>query len=88
MRITVTRTGGFAGIMRRAELDSTGRPDAPRLEELARTALTEAAGARPVGVPDGFQYAIDVDGATVRCADPRLSEAQRELISTVLREGA
>ncbi|MFE6775741.1 protealysin inhibitor emfourin [Streptomyces sp. NPDC057702] len=88
MRITVTRTGGFAGITRRARLDSAGRPDADRLEELARAALSEGADARPTGVPDGFQYGIEVDGTTVYCADPRLSRAQRELITTVLREGA
>ncbi|GAA4677182.1 protealysin inhibitor emfourin [Streptomyces youssoufiensis] len=88
MRITVTRTGGFAGITRRAGLDSTGRADAPHLEELARAALADGAPERPVGVPDGFQYGIEVDGATVYCADPRLSSAQRELIRTVLREGA
>jgi hypothetical protein len=39
-------------------------------------------------VPDGFAYRITVDGTTVHCADPRLTEAQRELISRVLKEGA
>ncbi|MBB5933047.1 protealysin inhibitor emfourin [Streptomyces zagrosensis] len=88
MRITVTRTGGFAGIPRRAELDTAGRPDASHLELLARTTLAEGAPTRPMGVPDGFQYGIDVDGSTVYCADPRLSDVQRELITTVLKEGA
>ncbi|MFT2014830.1 protealysin inhibitor emfourin [Streptomyces sp. 796.1] len=88
MRITVTRTGGFAGITRRAELESAGRPDAARLEELARAALGEGSRSAPVGVADGFQYRIEVDGAPVYCADPKLTEGLRELIRTVLKEGA
>jgi hypothetical protein len=39
-------------------------------------------------VPDGFSYEITVDGKTVYCADPRLTEEQRKLISRVLKEGA
>jgi hypothetical protein len=42
----------------------------------------------PVGVPDGFNYEITVDGRTVYAADPRLTEEQRQLISRVLKEGA
>ncbi|GAA1896365.1 protealysin inhibitor emfourin [Streptantibioticus ferralitis] len=88
MRIAVTRTGGFAGITRRAELDTTGRPDAGRLHALAHEVLTASDSGTPVGVPDGFVYEITVDGRTVRCADPHLSGAQRKLIQQVLKEGA
>ncbi|WP_431044532.1 protealysin inhibitor emfourin [Streptomyces sp. P1-3] len=88
MRITVIRSGGFAGITRRAELDTTGRPDARHVEALAHQALETDQGASPRGVPDGFRYEITVDGRTAHCADPRLSEAQRELVRTVLKEGA
>jgi hypothetical protein len=42
----------------------------------------------PVGVPDGFVYQLTVDGRTVYCADPRLTDEQRRLISRVLKEGA
>ncbi|WP_431950036.1 protealysin inhibitor emfourin [Actinacidiphila sp. bgisy167] len=90
MRIQVIRSGGFAGIERRAVLDTAGRPDALRLEALAREVL--AAAGKPdepaAGVPDGFRYAITVDGRTVHCADPRLTEEQRELVRLVLKEGA
>lgn len=41
-----------------------------------------------MGVPDGFSYTITVDGKTVHCADPRLTDEQRGLISRVLKEGA
>ncbi|MFF4038731.1 protealysin inhibitor emfourin [Streptomyces sp. NPDC001816] len=88
MRIQVRRTGGFAGIERRAEVDTSGRPDAHEWRALAERALASGRGTRPAGVPDGFSYEITVDGRTVYAADPRLSEAERELISRVLKEGA
>ncbi|MFE9770766.1 protealysin inhibitor emfourin [Streptomyces sp. NPDC005931] len=88
MRIQVTRTGGFAGIERRAEVETAGRADAPEWHSLAERALAAGRGTPPVGVPDGFSYRITVDGRTVYCADPRLTDDQRELISKVLKEGA
>ncbi|MFI8236215.1 protealysin inhibitor emfourin [Streptomyces sp. NPDC085866] len=88
MRIQVRRTGGFAGIERRAEVDTSGRPDAHEWHALAERALASGRGTRPAGVPDGFSYEITVDGRTVYAADPRLTEAERELISRVLKEGA
>ena len=88
MRIEVKRTGGFAGISRRAELDTSGRPGEDRLDALARTAVAQGRAGPQRGVPDGYAYEITVDGRTVHCADPALTEAQRELIHTVLKEGA
>ncbi|MBB5117404.1 metalloprotease [Streptomyces eurocidicus] len=90
MRIAITRTGGFAGIERRAELDTTGRPDATHVQALAHRALASAAeeGTAVTGVPDGFRYEISVDGRTIHCADPHLTHDQRELIRFVLKEGA
>ncbi|MEU6480880.1 protealysin inhibitor emfourin [Streptomyces sp. NPDC047017] len=93
MRIQVRRTGGFAGIERHAEVDTSGRPDAPEWQALAEKVLSEEAaaagrGTPPAGVPDGFHYEITVDGHTVRTADPDLTEDQRELVSRVLKEGA
>ncbi len=88
MRIAITRTGGFAGIERRAELDTTGRPDADHLKALAHQALSGCPSEPPRGVPDGFHYEITVDGRTAHCSDPHLTERQRELIQRVLKEGA
>ncbi|MGW2784449.1 protealysin inhibitor emfourin [Streptomyces populi] len=88
MRIEVRRTGGFAGIERRAEVDTTARPDAPEWHALAEQALAAGCATPPAGVPDGFSYRITVDGRTVYAADPRLTEEQRELVSLVLKEGA
>ncbi|MGP4002373.1 protealysin inhibitor emfourin [Streptomyces sp. 8N706] len=88
MRIQVRRTGGFAGIERYAEVDTSGRADAPEWHTLAEEAAAAGRGTPPVGVPDGFSYQLTVDDRTVYCADPRLTEAQRELITRVLKEGA
>ncbi|WP_228982585.1 protealysin inhibitor emfourin [Streptomyces sp. DH12] len=118
MRIEVRRTGGFAGIERRARVDTRDLPDADAWHRLAEAALTgdtgdagattrdgarggcphggtgareagpRGVGARGAGVPDGFHYEITVDGRTAHCAEPDLTEAQRELVSRVLREGA
>ncbi|MFC8793239.1 protealysin inhibitor emfourin [Streptomyces cinereoruber] len=94
MRIRVRRTGGFAGIERSAEVDTVGRPDAGEWTALAGAVLAAAdGGADDRGgdrsrVPDGFSYEITVDGRTVRCGDPHLTEAQRTLVARVLKEGA
>ncbi|MGW0933572.1 protealysin inhibitor emfourin [Streptomyces sp. NPDC002666] len=88
MRIQVSRTGGFAGIARHREIDTSGRADAHEWEALAASALTGGGEASATGVPDGFSYRITVDGDTVHCADPRLTDAQRALVSRVLKEGA
>ncbi|MEV1019107.1 protealysin inhibitor emfourin [Streptomyces sp. NPDC050264] len=88
MRIHVTRTGGFAGIDRHAEVDTAGRADAHEWHALADKAMAAGRDTPPIGVPDGFNYSISVDGRTVYCADPRLTEEQRKLITWVLKEGA
>ncbi|MFF6791260.1 protealysin inhibitor emfourin [Streptomyces filamentosus] len=82
MRIRVRRTGGFAGIERSAEVEVTG----PEWEALTASVLAAAAAVR--GVPDGFSYEITIDGRTVRCADPHLTDDQRTLVTRVLKEGA
>ncbi|MDT0391386.1 protealysin inhibitor emfourin [Streptomyces sp. DSM 41921] len=88
MRIQVRRTGGFAGIERHAEVDTSGRSDAAEWHALAERALADGRTTPPIGVPDGFAYQITVDGKTVYAADPRLTDDQRTLISRVLKEGA
>jgi hypothetical protein len=88
MRIQVRRTGGFAGIERRAEVDTSGRADAHEWHVLAEKAVAAGRSAPPAGVPDGFGYRITVDARTVYCADPGLTQEQRELVSRVLEEGA
>jgi hypothetical protein len=86
VHIEVVRSGGFAGLTRRAAVDTAGSPDADRLHALAEAALAPARPHR--AVPDGFTYEITVGARTVHCADPHLTAAQRELIAAVLGEGA
>ncbi|MFF5972064.1 protealysin inhibitor emfourin [Streptomyces sp. NPDC012769] len=90
MRISVRRTGGFAGIERSAEVDTAGRADAAEWHALAASVLAESLDDEQAarGVPDGFSYEITVDGRTVRCRDPHLGEAQRALVTRLLKEGA
>ena len=54
MRIQVRRTGGFAGIERHGEVDTSGRPDAAEWHALAERALAAGRDTPPAGVPDGF----------------------------------
>ncbi|MEV0978033.1 protealysin inhibitor emfourin [Streptomyces sp. NPDC049915] len=88
MRIRVRRTGGFAGIERHAEVDTGGLPDATEWHTLAERAMATCRPTPPAGVPDGFGYQITVNDKTAYTADPHLTEAQRTLISRVLKEGA
>ncbi|MFI6144554.1 protealysin inhibitor emfourin [Streptomyces sp. NPDC051109] len=88
MLITVTRTGGFAGRERTASLDTEYRSDRAELERLAERALSGECPAAGEPVPDGFNYVVHVDGKLVELRDPYLTEEQRQLISTVLGEGA
>lgn len=57
MRIEVRRTGGFAGIERRAEVDTSGRPDADAWQALAGAVLEEAAAGAARGVGPGCRTA-------------------------------
>ncbi|MDK1474330.1 hypothetical protein QNO07_13010 [Streptomyces sp. 549] len=84
MHVVVSRTGGLAGLTRRAELTT----DDPDVERLAARAVADGSADPPSGVPDGFHYTITADGRTARCADPHLTDAQRALVSLVLGEGA
>ncbi|MYT28960.1 MULTISPECIES: protealysin inhibitor emfourin [unclassified Streptomyces] len=88
MRIRVTRSGGFAGLIHQAEVETGDHPDAAELERLATEAVAVGHPKPPPGVPDGFQYEITVNGRTAHCADPHLTDAQRRLFERLLHEGA
>jgi hypothetical protein len=80
MKVTVVRTGGFAGIERRGEADTASDPVLRGL--IARVDLDAAP--QPGRVPDQFVYEIDVDGHTVVIGENRLTGPLRELVHHVL----
>lgn len=83
MRIVVERSGGFAGIARRTEVDTSllSASEAKRIERLAHAAEQ----ARPSGgsakVADAFEYRITVDGRHYVVRDP--SEAWGALLDAL-----
>jgi hypothetical protein len=71
MKISIERSGGFAGIARRTEVDTSllAPEEARRIEGLVRA----AARARPSGAPnvaDAFEYRIAIDGRHYVVRDP------------------
>jgi len=81
MKVTVVRSGGFAGIERHGEADTTGDPVLRAL--IARCDLDSVAGG--ASGADQFQYDIAIDGHQVTVGESQLSGALRELVHHVLR---
>lgn len=83
MKIAVTRSGGFAGLVQRAAVDTVDLPDAADWQELTRridlTALPP-----PQPQPDRYVYEIDIDGQTAEVGETELSGPLRELVDKVM----
>ncbi|WP_427892998.1 protealysin inhibitor emfourin [Kribbella sp. GL6] len=59
MIVTVTRSGGFAGLTKHGELDTEGQPDADRVESAVRALAAKDLGSgRPQ--PDRYVYRLEV----------------------------
>ena len=80
MKVTVVRTGGFAGSERRAESDSATDPVLTRL--VGRVDLNAVP--PPGRIPDQFLYEIDIDGDRTTVGEAQLHGALRELVHHVL----
>ncbi|MGW6194927.1 protealysin inhibitor emfourin [Kribbella sp. NPDC055110] len=88
--VSVTRTGGFAGLTKQGELDTSGQPDADQLEDAVR-----ALGAKDLGSgrpqPDRYVYRLEVrdaadDGATQHTvAEQDVDATTAWLLDRVLR---
>jgi hypothetical protein len=85
MRITVTRTGGFAGTRVQRSVDTAEREDASELEELVKSARLDAV-PKSAGQPDRFTYEVDIDGRKVTIAEPDLNGPLHTLVQRVLRQ--
>jgi hypothetical protein len=83
-RVSVRRTGGFAGLRAAGELDLDG--DDPRAPEVAalvdRVDLRAIAGGPPQ--PDRFVYAFDLCGSRATLAEEALTPDLRHLADLVL----
>ncbi|CAM5667115.1 hypothetical protein SAVIM338S_06929 [Streptomyces avidinii] len=80
MLITVSRSGGFAGVDKVRKIDTSARRDAAEWEGLAHRVLPPVA--------DGFHYRITIDGQVLDLAETGLTGDQRQLIRAVLGEEA
>jgi hypothetical protein len=84
MRVSVVRSGGFAGIERRAEAETS---EDPALEALVSRSDLDSLPSRVEGgaARDRFVYEIDLGGRTVTVGESQLTEPLRELVDRLLR---
>ncbi|MGH3388689.1 MAG: protealysin inhibitor emfourin [Actinomadura sp.] len=80
MKVTVVRTGGFAGIERRAEGDTTTDPV---LRDLVEHVDLDAA-PPPGQTPDRFTYQIEINGRTATVDETHLTGPLHDLVHHVL----
>ena len=97
MHIEVIRTGGVAGLTRRARIDTDSIVDESSVQEWhalaeqAREMLTqhtEQMNAPTAGpTRDAFEWTVSVDDATCHMADTAVTGPLRTLAQRTLREG-
>jgi hypothetical protein len=81
--VAVTRSGGFAGMVRRAEIDSADHPavagliDDVRLDEVPE----------PTGQPDRFVYDIQIGDRSAQVGESDLQGPLRALVDHVMTHG-
>jgi len=83
VKVTVVRSGGFAGIVKRGQSDSTTDPMLTRL--VGRVDLSALP--PPGRIPDQFLYEITIDGRTTSVGEAQLNGPLRELVHHVLGQG-
>ncbi|WP_026411905.1 protealysin inhibitor emfourin [Actinomadura oligospora] len=83
MKVTVIRSGGFAGIERRGQADSADDPLLDGLVGRVDLSLLPP----PGRIPDQFVYDIDIDGTTTSVGEAQLTGPLRELVHHVLDSG-
>jgi hypothetical protein len=89
MRVTIERSGGFAGIALRREVDSAS------LDELERTTLErlvhDAVAVPPSesrAMPDAYQYDVAIDGDSRTLSETDLPAEWQRLIAWVVERKA
>ncbi len=81
MIVTVTRSGGFAGLMAHGELDTSAEPDADRLEAAVHALDPASLGSgRPQ--PDRYVYRLEVRATPEADPTTHLTVAEQDLDQT------
>lgn len=80
MKVTVVRSGGFAGIERRGESDTASDPLLRGLADRVDLGAVPP----PGRIPDQFLYEIDIDGRRATVGEAQLTGPLRELVHHVL----
>ena len=84
MKVIVVRSGGFAGLERRGEAETTGDPVLRDLVgQVDLTALP--AGPDPGPAPDQFVYEITIGDTTVEAGESQVTGPLRALVHHVLK---
>jgi hypothetical protein len=83
VRVAVTRSGGFAGLVRRAEVDSADHPAVAGLIDTVR--LDDVPRSRPQ--PDRYVYEIQIGDRSARVGEADLHGPLRELVDHVMSHG-
>jgi emfourin len=83
VRVAVTRSGGFAGLVRRAEVDSADHPAVAGL--IDNVSLDEVPPHRPQ--PDRYVYDIQIGDRSARVGEADLHGPLRELVDHVMTHG-
>ena len=82
MKVIVVRSGGFAGLERRGEGDTSGDPV---LRALVQRVDLKAQ-TRPHQVPDQYVYEITIGDTTAEVGESQLSGPLRDLVHHVLNQ--
>ncbi|HEY0537163.1 MAG TPA: protealysin inhibitor emfourin [Actinoallomurus sp.] len=83
MRVAVTRSGGFAGLVRRAEIDSADHPTVAGL--IGDVRLDDVPEPRPQ--PDRYVYDIEIGDHSAQVGEADLHGPLRELVDHVMTLG-
>lgn len=84
MRVAVTRSGGFAGMVRRAEVDSADHPAVADL--IGDVRLDDVPEPRPQ--PDRYVYDIQIGDRSAQVGEADLHGPLRELVDHVMTHGS
>jgi hypothetical protein len=80
VKVTVIRSGGFAGIERRGESNTASDPVLNGLVDRVDLGRVPP----PGRIPDQFVYQIDIDGRVATVGEAQLTGPLRELVHHVL----